>query len=278
MENKVSKCRLCQKEKPLEVSHIIPKFVFKYHKKTSPTGNIRSTKNPNLIARDGEKLPFFCSDCEGVFSKWETRFATDIFHPYQNKLKSKFEYNDWLYKYLASVSFRVLLYVYEDCDLQYFSPKMKDHAKIAINSLRNFLNGTSEHAGEQRQLLYLLDVTKDRDTSSQKFDESLYLSRAIELDVLTTDNEACIYVKYLKFLQLCPIKLESNAGWRTGRIHHKEGILEVKSHELPGYIGNKIKESTMKLNQSRSQVSDKQASIIDKRVHSNLHKIPDIMK
>jgi len=278
MEKKVCTCRLCQKEKLLVVSHIIPKFIFKYHKKTSPTGNIRSIKIPNMITRDGEKLPFFCSDCEGLFSQWETRFATDIFHPYQNKTKNKFEYKDWLYKYLASVSFRVLLYVYEDCDLHYFPLKMKKYAELAINNLRNFLNGASEHAGEQRQLLYLLDVTKDRDISSQKFDESIYLSRAIELDVLTTDDEACIYVKYLKFLQLCPIKLVSNAGWRTGRIHHKEGILEVRSHELPGYIDNKIKESTMKLNQSRSEISDKQASIIDERVRKNSHKLPNIME
>lgn len=108
----IGTCRLCNKEANLEVSHILPKFIFKYHKKTSPTGNIRSTKNPNLTTRDGEKLPFLCSECEDIFSKWETRFATDIFHPYQNNELTKFTYGDWLYKYLASVSFRVLVYVY----------------------------------------------------------------------------------------------------------------------------------------------------------------------
>ncbi len=123
----IQQCRLCDKEKSLEISHIVPKFIFRHLKKTSPTGYIRATENPNRPVQDGIKLPFLCGDCEDIFSKWETLFANKVFYPYQNDEAQEFKYEEWLTKYLASVSFRVLVYVYEDTGLDYFSPEMLAH-------------------------------------------------------------------------------------------------------------------------------------------------------
>lgn len=56
-------CALCRENKELELSHIVPKFVIRYLKKTS-TGAIRNMENPNKIAQDGEKHYLLCGDCE----------------------------------------------------------------------------------------------------------------------------------------------------------------------------------------------------------------------
>lgn len=66
----MNKCALCGNEAELELSHILPKFLFRYQKKSSPTGNIRSVVNPNRIVQDGEKLPFLCGGCEDLFSRY----------------------------------------------------------------------------------------------------------------------------------------------------------------------------------------------------------------
>ena len=258
----MTKCRLCQEEKDLEISHIIPKFVFRHLKKTSPTGNMRSTENPNKSTQDRLKLPFLCGDCEDLFSVWETKFANEIFFKYQEGNKNSFPHDTWLTKYLASVSFRVLSYAYYDIGLDFFNESMLRHVPMAIDRLRKYLLGESPNPGEQRQLLLLLDKAKEPLDS----DFNMYLVRGVEHDVLTTDNDSFVYIKYLKFLQLCPIKLSSNKGWKTGRISLNKGMLSVKDHELPDYVSKRLWKGTETLTSSRDSISVKQASIISSRV------------
>ncbi|WP_215396144.1 hypothetical protein [Rheinheimera oceanensis] len=258
----MTKCRLCEKEKDLELSHIIPKFIFRHLKNTSPTGNMRSTENPNKSEQDGLKLPFLCGDCEDLFSCWEAKFAKEIFFKYQDGTQDTFSHEAWLAKYLASISFRVLAHAYYSGELSYFDENMLRHVPLAIDRLRKYLLGQSPTAGEQRQLLILLD----KPSNSSDSDFSMYLVRGIEHDVLTTDTCSFIYVKYLKFLQLCPIKLPSNRGWKTGRISPDKGTLSVKDHELPDYVLDRMKSGARTLTGSRDKISEKQKAIIVKRV------------
>lgn len=251
-------------EKDLELSHIIPKFVFRYLKKTSPTGNMRSTKNPNKSTQDGLKLAFLCGDCEDLFSAWETKFANEIFFKYQEGNKNSFPHDTWLTKYLASVSFRVLSYAYHEIGLDYFDENMLRHVPEAIDRLRKYLLGKSPNPGEQRQLLILLDKAREPLDS----DFNMYLVRGIEHDVITTDKDSFVYIKYLKFLQLCPIKLSSNKGWKTARISSNKGTLSVKGHELPDYVANRLRKGAETLTSSRDKISEKQASIISSRVEA----------
>jgi len=111
------KCGLCQKEKPLLDSHIIPAFVFKWIKNTSATGYLRFLENINLRAQDGKKTKLLCSDCENILSVVETKFANAIFYPYvdyeldQNGVaKGKirfFDYDDWLLRFIISIHWRL---------------------------------------------------------------------------------------------------------------------------------------------------------------------------
>lgn len=271
----IQQCRLCDNEVTLENSHIVPKFIFKHLKKTSPTGFIREAKNPNKPIQDGIKLPFLCGDCEDIFSKWETMFANKIFYPYQNKESQEFEYEVWLTKYLASVSFRVLVYLYEETGLDYFSPGMLVYVDKAILNLKSYLLGKTEHPKEQRQLLLLLDFLGPNSIRETPDNFNTYIGRAIDIDVLTTDHDSFIYVKYLKFLHLCPIKLSTNTGWRTARINPKKGILKVQDHELPDYIINKMIKGTSVFTSSQKKVSVKQSGIIQSRIESNIQNLVD---
>lgn len=255
-------CRLCEEEKDLELSHIIPKFVFRRLKKTSPTGRMRSTENPNKSTQDGLKLPFLCGDCEDLFSTWETQFANEIFFKYQEGNEESFCHDTWLTKYLASVSFRLLAYAYYENKLDHFDENMLRHVPVAIGRLRKYLLGKSPNPGEQRQLLMLLDKTAAPSDSTF----NMYLVRGIEHDVLTTDTDSFIYVKYLNFLQLCPIKLSSNKGWKSARISLNKGILCVKDHEFPDYVLNRLRQGAKTLTESRRKVSEKQAKLISKRI------------
>jgi hypothetical protein len=74
-------CALCQKERELCDSHIIPHFVFDWLKESSATGHMRFGPNMNLRVQDGLKPKLLCKECEGIFSVSESHFASKIFHP-----------------------------------------------------------------------------------------------------------------------------------------------------------------------------------------------------
>lgn len=107
MVRHLRKCALCDEETKLELSHIVPKMAIKALKKTA-IGNIRNVENPNMVVQDSEKHYMLCSQCEDLFSECETYFARSIFHPYLNKKKTEFEYNDKLFYFITSVSWRSL--------------------------------------------------------------------------------------------------------------------------------------------------------------------------
>ena len=101
-------CAFCGEHKPLRESHILPAFIFRWLRNCSGVaGHIRHTDNPNRRVQDGVKLPWLCNDCEGRFSRYETAFATKVFHPWHAGLY-RIGYGDWLLKFCVSISWRVL--------------------------------------------------------------------------------------------------------------------------------------------------------------------------
>jgi len=74
-------CKLCDETAELQVSHIVPRFVFGWLKDNSATGFLRFSGQPNLRVQDGPKLSWLCRDCEELLNDWETKFANLLFYP-----------------------------------------------------------------------------------------------------------------------------------------------------------------------------------------------------
>src|SRR5438105_3665023 len=90
-------CALCATLAPLQKSHIIPKFVFRYMRTSSP-GRIRDSTAPNRLIQDGPKIPLLCAPCEERFAAWETPFAERIFLPFHTGACGNapvFRYQEW---------------------------------------------------------------------------------------------------------------------------------------------------------------------------------------
>ena len=64
-------CALCEINKDLKESHIIPKFVFKSIKKRSATGYLREVKSPNIRKQDGFKVDMLCDISENSIKVFE---------------------------------------------------------------------------------------------------------------------------------------------------------------------------------------------------------------
>lgn len=130
-------CKLCQKESLLEVSHILPKFIFKWITKTSATGKLRVVGKPNVPVQDGIKLHLLCASCEDKFSKYETWFANNFFHPSIKGLKINYDYNETLFKFVISLFWRTIV-INLDREIYNETP-LKSELLKCENELREFL-------------------------------------------------------------------------------------------------------------------------------------------
>lgn len=107
----VGMCKLCREPSELLESHIIPRFVFAWMKRTSSTGFLRNGRNPNQRQQDGLKTYLLCAACESRLNAWETPFAAHVFLPFHEQEQIVLPYDDWLLKLCVSVSWRVLTYL-----------------------------------------------------------------------------------------------------------------------------------------------------------------------
>ena len=65
----------------------------------------------NEISQDGYKVYLLCSDCEQIFSRYETYFSCLIYQPTIKNIKKTIIYNRRLLKFIISLGWR-FLYIY----------------------------------------------------------------------------------------------------------------------------------------------------------------------
>ncbi|MCR4291123.1 MAG: hypothetical protein NUV86_12785 [Candidatus Scalindua sp.] len=103
-------CKLCKKSTDLQNSHILPRFLGKYLKKTSVTGFLIAKDNKGNPHRqqDLTKIKMLCVDCERLFNKTETFFANNVFHPFKEGNLNNIPIDDKIGKFAISISLRAL--------------------------------------------------------------------------------------------------------------------------------------------------------------------------
>jgi hypothetical protein len=103
-------CRLCEIEKPLVDSHVIPRFVGQYLKETGATGFLTAISQNSRPSRaqDIFTMKLLCEDCEQLISTSETFFHQAIFVPFTENSLSHIEVDTRLARFVISVSLRSL--------------------------------------------------------------------------------------------------------------------------------------------------------------------------
>lgn len=183
-------CELHKENSELRESHIIPKFVYNWMKKTG-TGRLRQMKNINIPLQDGIKKYMLCQDCENLFSKPEKWFSENAFYPYLKDNSFNIPNNESLKYFIISVLWRVLKYFKDDGNNYNFKSDLDKAEDIWKNYLLND-NAISEYSNMH---LILVDnsyfITKETD---------LYFSRAVDIDIAENDQICFIYAKFSKFI------------------------------------------------------------------------------
>ena len=264
------KCHLCLKDRELQLSHVLPKFVFNWHKHNSPT-YLRNGLEPNKRIQDGDKDYLFCKECEQLFSKWEDKFAREVFQILQDPENPNpiAYYKEWAIKFATSVSFRVAVFSEREDDLSHFPDELIAETQKAKEQWRKVLLGEIEHPGKYEQHLIHLDVIQSHTAPNLSNFMSRYFIGATHTDMVCTDDTAFTYAKMFRVVIFGHIS-EFKNKWHGTRISPKSGTFGGRSTAVPEYVLNYMSDKANELLLAGKNLSKRQHDVIEKNVIKNV--------
>lgn len=265
-----SQCAFCEQAKPLRLSHVIPSFVYRWLKETSATGYLRFGQKPNVRVQDGLKTELLCGDCEAQFNSWETPFASKLFHPYHQRVQTRFEYGDWMSRCLVSVCWRSLLHLQRQGHLRELSVDFRQDVDSALSTWKSFLQSERQDIGLHELHVLPLDEIADATVSDMPQRIHRYLLRAVQIDRVWTQQSAFVLVKLARLFVIGFIREPENARWEGTRIQLQPGVLEPGHFVVPDWLLTWIMQQAERISVIDESLSERQ----NEQIRATLDKNP----
>jgi len=266
-------CALCQQDRELRESHIIPKFVFRWMRATNATGYLRRSGSPNLRQQDGVKQDLLCEDCEQKFSKAEGSFERTIFTPYLKNAQSAFAYDEQLFQFAASVLWRVL---HRDLPRlpadERFGPH-RDKLAEAEQEWRALLLHGQKPRRYHRLHIFLTDVgTKDGTQPVVNFNR--YMARASDFTIAAGRRGCFVYAKFARFILFGEISGIDAPDANGTIIDPRGGVLHVPQAITEGSIGEFMADrAKTSYEMVATRLSPRQRQVIETALRSNPERV-----
>lgn len=276
IEQIIGTCALCKKENViLEHSHIIPKFVTRRIVKKSITGYMRNTFNPDQRLQDGDKQYMLCGECEDMFSKVETTFANQVFHPYKSENKQSFLYEDWLNYFIISVNWRTLYLDIKDfINDNSISEKqlmtLNDREKI----MRDFLMGRiNDFEGIENHMFFFEDIKSADKSISNAGPHSFMRHSSFGYSLISHDYNGYYVVSNLSGILIFTLLKKGDIDiWDKTKIENK-GIYKIGHQHVKSPIASDVIAYMAECREESSNISQKQHEIVVKDLKKNADKI-----
>lgn len=264
-----SACQLCGRDGQLQLSHIIPKFVFAWAKDSTPSF-LRNSEEPNVRVQDGEKQRLFCFDCEQQLSVWEKAFCESVFAPLHGKGAAPIdlEYGDWALKFAASVSWRNLLYHRQDASelRAHLSEEQFELAERAFTAWREFLLAKQENPREYEQHILTFDFIESHTVPFLSPYMNRYLVRSIDMDLLCANGVTVTYTKLGRLAIFGFIQMKDRSKWKGTKIHLKKGKVGSTTYYIPQYLLRYLSDRANQIAASFGAISEKQSAKVTEAI------------
>jgi len=261
-------CAFCHAEARLRESHVLPAFVYRWLRGHSGTGHIRQTDNPNRRVQDGLKLPWLCGECEGHFSRYETAFATKVFHPWHAGTY-QIPYDDWLLKFCVSVSWRVLRFARGRNRNASYTDEQRALMDQAEARWRAFLRDKEPHPGAFEQHLLIFDVIEDTTVPNLPTNVNRFMTGAVTLDIVGSERSLMTFAKLGRFT-IFGIIQKGPGQWEGTKVHVKHGLLKPGKLVVPAGLIHLFREKAALASGAMAAVSQAQRAKVNKHILDNL--------
>jgi len=268
--NPKGNCAFCGDETLLRESHVLPAFVFRWLRGRSGTGHIRQTENPNRRVQDGLKLPWLCDACEGLFSRFETAFATKVFYPWQEG-NNRVAYSDWLLKFCVSVSWRVLRFARGRNENASYTQQQLHLMDRAEQRWRAFIKDEAPHPGEFEQHLLIFDLIESSNVDDLPNNINRFLTGAITLDIVGSERSLMTFAKLGRFT-IFGIIQKGPDRWEGTKVHVKDGILQPGTFTVPAGLLPLFREKATLSEDAIAAMSPVQRAKVEQHVADNFER------
>lgn len=226
---------------------------------------------PNKRVQDGLKAHWLCSDCEGLFAAWETKFANLIFRPITEGRFDRLPYQAWMLKFCASVSWRVLLYCAQVKILSHFSAEQQAQADLALRTWREFLVGERPHPEQFEQHVIAFDIIE---SASFELPANInrYLLRGVEFDAACGKTTAFTFSKLGPIGLVGFINVSQPRQWEGSKIAVRSGHLGPRQYTLPRQFGEYLVDRANRHFELSGSISEKQQDKINETIRANIDK------
>jgi hypothetical protein len=266
-------CKLCRNPCLLQLSHVVPAFVFKWLKDTSATGFIRLGDKPNLRAQDGYKRYWLCRGCEETLNTFETPFATKVFHPLSADGSQRIAYEEWFLKFCISISWRVIQIMRENDGFSNYTQAQLARVDVASMEWAHCLLAKAPHPGRFEQHFLLLDAIEESTYDALPANLNRYLLRTVNLDVVRGANTIFTFAKLSKFLILGFIELRNPKEWLGTKVHVRHGYIGTGNYVVPHQFGDYLSAQAQKFAAIHGDISESQRAKIDSSMRANIERV-----
>jgi hypothetical protein len=257
----VGECRLCQTHGELRLSHIIPKFVFRFQRDGS-VSPLRSHLVPDRPVQDSRKIYFLCDECEERFSAWETAFKREVYDPFHTGSLGSLGYGPWLLKFAASLAWRTLRATIET---EIATPPAIKFATATIEAeeiWRDFLLDKSEHPGDYPLYLFLLESLAKTSDTTVPINFAFYIHRVAAAGIWHDPPRQSLFT----FSMICSIAVIGVISLRNARrwgerLHVRSGALKITSRTPPSEVIDMIKAQANEHLKMSRQLSERQKTL-----------------
>lgn len=265
---KLQKCALCDKQKDLQLSHIVPKFIGRHLKGTS-IGNIRSGEAGKVV-QDLEKHYMLCHDCEELFSASEQWFSKNIFYPWHKDKVDNFKYTNRLFYFLTSLSWRSLYLDLLDfvknsvCSVEELNYLIKAESKM-----KDFLLGNKTNIGNIEHHIFFFERIKSINSNSKflTYNPHATIHRSVTSYTVCYENGTLMTISNLMGIIVVTFyKKNINEKWINTKIENGTGVLVAKNQNITSVVGNEISYWLESAKIQYESLSDKEKDKITKKL------------
>lgn len=250
------RCRLCNSEAELQLSHVLPAFLFKWLRRTSATGHMRFGEAPNRRVQDGWKYYWLCSSCEQLIGKTEKLFAERFFGPLVEGQVERLEYGPWLLKFCVSVSWRVLqLYRTQDSFDDY---SIEDHKLLsrADTVWRDYLLGRQAELAAFHQHLYIVrGIASAKNGTAPNINH--HVLRHIGVDLVGGEEKRMVFAKLPRLFLMGVLRDGRPDDWQGTHVNAAGGIIPLLQR-VPDAFYDYVNEKASRAGDLLGSISDQQ--------------------
>lgn len=239
---KLKKCALCDEITELKLSHIVPKFIGRHLKGTS-IGNIRSAENGRIV-QDLEKHYMLCHDCEEKFSAAEKWFANNVFYPWQKNNTDIFHYDNKLFYFLTSLSWRSLyLDILDFVEHNVCSVSELDTLIKSENLMKSYLLDKSENIGNIEHHIFFFERIENLISNNEMFSYNPHatIHRSVTSYTVTYTNGTIFTISNLMGIIVVTFYAKnSEENWQGTQIYNRSDTLCANGQCISSVVGNEM--------------------------------------